>query len=80
MNNHIKDITLMGRLAYILMCIEKFLVNVYPKRDWQLLSKAFWAFSRLCISNWMYFYGELTPDIVLHDGKYNRDIQQFFTQ
>ena len=62
-------ISLMGRLAYLLMCIEAYLVNVYPDRDWRVLAKAFWFFPKWMASDWIFFFYALTPDFVLHPEK-----------
>ena len=29
-----RNITMTGRLIYIFMCIERYLVSLYPERDW----------------------------------------------
>ena len=76
----ITRISLMGRLAYILMCIEAYLVHVYPDRDWRLLARAMWLSGPLDVSDWMYVYGYLTPECVLHDGEYTQDVQEYFTR
>ena len=75
----IDGLSLMGRFAYMLMCVEAYLVNMYPERDWQVLAKAFWQFSCWTVSDWYYFYRELKPDVILHGGDYTRDVQDVFT-
>ena len=79
MDRGIDKISLMGRLGYVLMCLEKYLTNIYPDRDWTLLAKALWKFSRWTVSDWMFLYGDLTPDTVLHGGEFNADVGSVFT-
>ncbi len=69
----------MGRLAYILMCVEAYLVTIYKERNWKPLAKAFWLFPSMCISEWLFFYGQVIPDTVLHDGGYDQLIPFYLT-
>ena len=36
------NISLLGRLCYLFMCIEKYLVNKYPDRDWTVVADRLW--------------------------------------
>ena len=42
MTDELKNISLTGRLCYLFMCIEKFLVSCYPDRDWTPAAKKCW--------------------------------------
>ena len=79
-NDNVSKLSLVGRMAYVLMCVEAYLVHVYPDRDWRLLAKAFCFFSTTCFETWMLLYEQLTPDVALHDGEYNQIVQLLFTQ
>ena len=52
--NDFYSITMTGRLCYIFMCIERYLVTLYPDRDWTPISKSlekemiFLTFIRIC--------------------------------
>ena len=70
-NDSYSHLPLMARFAYILMCVETYLLHVYPDRDWSLLAKVFWRFPKWMISDWMFLYCELTPDVVLHNENYD---------
>ena len=72
------NLSLRGRLAYIVMCIEAYLVNVYPERDWRFLAKALWLFPSMPLYGWMLFYGKLLPD-THHTDKDKEDIQAYLT-
>ena len=62
---------LMARMAYIVMCVETYLVHVHPDRDWRPLARAFWHFPLWSICDWLFFYAELTPDVALHHPNYD---------
>ena len=79
MNKAYIQLSLMGRLAYILMCIEAYLVKVHPERDWRVFAKAFWLFPSMDISDWLFLYKELMPDTAFYKGKYSLDVQEYFS-
>ena len=37
-----RNITMTGRLIYIFMCIERYLVSMYPDRDWTQVASRMW--------------------------------------
>ena len=37
-----RNITMTGRLIYIFMCIERYLVSMYPDRDWTPVARRMW--------------------------------------
>ncbi|MDE6318273.1 MAG: hypothetical protein K2M22_00880, partial [Lachnospiraceae bacterium] len=45
MTDELKNISLTGRLCYLFMCIEKYLVSVYPDRDWMPVAKKCWQWT-----------------------------------
>lgn len=38
----LRNITMTGRLIYIFMCIERYLVSLYPERDWTPVANRMW--------------------------------------
>jgi len=36
------NISMIGRLSYLFMCIEKYLVNRYPDKDWSVVADRLW--------------------------------------
>ena len=42
MNTELNLISMNGRMAYVIMCVERFLVAVYPERDWKPLARTMW--------------------------------------
>lgn len=39
MDNRFDSVSMNGRMAYVIMCVEAFLVSEYPDRDWTFLSE-----------------------------------------
>ena len=72
------NLSLMGRMAYIVMCIEAYLVNVWPDHDWRFLARGLWLFPSMPLYGWMLFYGMLLPGTHRID-KDIKDIQAYYT-
>lgn len=49
MSGKLENISMMGRMAYVIMCVEKYLLNKYPNRNWKLLSEILWNFMEIHI-------------------------------
>ncbi len=43
-----RQITMTGRLIYIFMCIERYLVSLYPGRDWTPVAERMWNRTKSC--------------------------------
>lgn len=39
------NITMTGKICYIFMCIERYLVDKYPDRDWTPVAKHMWQWT-----------------------------------
>ena len=37
MDTRFNTISMNGRMAYVIMCVEKYLKSIYPNKDWTLL-------------------------------------------
>ena len=42
MDKRFENITMNGRMFFIFMCIERYLLALYPDRDWSLVAKKMW--------------------------------------
>jgi len=58
-----ENITLTGRLCYIFMCIEKYLVTLYPQKDWTPVAKRMWQWTN-------------SEDLEIADDIYNQAIPE----
>lgn len=46
MKNKIENISLNGRLAYLIMCCEAYLKSKYPERDWKFVAENMWEITK----------------------------------
>ena len=60
-----KAVSLTGRLCYLFMCIERYLVFCYPDRDWTPLARKMWAWTEDWWSDGCYRYSHLVPRYLL---------------
>ena len=42
MTNQLDQVSMNGRMAYLIMCIERFLTGKYPDRDWSDVARKMW--------------------------------------
>ena len=42
MDKRFENITMTGRMCYIFMCMERYLLALYPDRDWTFVAKKMW--------------------------------------
>ena len=40
-----KNISITGRLCYLFMCIEKYLISMYPDKDWTVVAERLWLWT-----------------------------------
>lgn len=66
MDQKFDAVSFLGRLAYIIMCVEQFLVALYPDRDWTVLSEKLWLCTRLDLVEWTSMFAGVLPDVLMH--------------
>ena len=78
--NKLADISMNGRMAYTIMCVEAYLVSKYPDRDWTIVSREMWKATN---EYWDIFYDafcELLPEIFLTYDSYNEDLAKSISE
>lgn len=77
----LKSVSVAGRIAFILMCIEKYIVTQYPEKDWTPLAEEMWKFNDSYWDEWLYSFIDLFPECIdendsfeEYTGKYSYDI------
>ena len=67
-----ENITMNGRMCYIFMCIERYLLSLYPDRDWTPAAKRMWDWSAVCWScdDELDRYIQLIPECILEFNTY----------
>lgn len=74
MNNNLKNISMNGRIAYAIQCIEKYLVEKYPNKDFKKLSIEMWKATSDFFDKWHDEFIEIIPEYLYEFGeKYQKD-------
>lgn len=76
----LKTISIAGRIAFIIMCIEKYCITQYPDKDWTPLAEEMWKFNDSYWDEWLYSLIDLFPECIdendsfeEYTGKYSYD-------
>lgn len=56
------EISMNGRMAYLILCIEKYLITKYAGKDWTILSKILWDVTSNYWDEWDFKYVEIIPE------------------
>ena len=73
MKNKLEDVSMNGRMAYVIMCVEAYLKSVYPQKDWTLIAKAMWKATNTNWGDWPDLYCVYIPDVFLHYNSFDED-------
>ncbi|MBQ7567853.1 hypothetical protein IJT17_03520 [bacterium] len=80
MKHKLAQVSMNGRMAYTIMCVEAFLVNQYPDRDWRLIAKKMWAATTINWGDWPDIYCLFIPDLLLQYDDYDpKEFMPFMT-
>lgn len=71
MDSRFSNISMNGRMAYVIMCVELYLKNTYPEKDWNLLSEAMWKATNMNWGDWSDFYFGFIPDVIFQYSSYD---------
>ena len=63
-------ISMNGRMAYSILCVEAFLLNKYPSDDWTILSKLMWKSTSSLWDEWDKKYIEIIPEYLFEKNTY----------
>ncbi|MDE6427061.1 MAG: hypothetical protein K2K89_13140 [Ruminococcus sp.] len=76
----LRGVSVAGRIAFIIMCIEKYIVAQYPEKDWTPLAEEMWKFNDSYWDEWLDSFVDLFPEYINeynefedYAGKYSRD-------
>lgn len=76
----LRSISVSGRIAFIIMCIEKYLVVQYPEKDWSPLAEEMWKYNDSYWDEWLDSFIDLIPEYINeyngfeeYTGKYSYD-------
>lgn len=66
------DISMTGRLCYLFMCIEKYLVNKYPDRDWRIVADRLWNWTEEYWNDAQEKSDQIIPEYILAYNSYEK--------
>ena len=71
MTNQLYNVSMNGRMAYVIMCVEAYLVNKYHEKDWTIISKLMWKATSMNWADWSDLYSTIIPDVFLQYEQYS---------
>ena len=76
------DISIRGRIAYVILCFEKYVQVKYPDVDMQPVLKMMWSVvdSSDYIDNSAYRYLEIVPECLFEKDHYSTDVFEELTE
>lgn len=76
----IEEISLRGRIAYAIMCIEAYLKNEYPNKNWIILSQKMWEATNSFLDEWSFSFGEFIPEFVFEFPDYESSYFEYISK
>ena len=64
------DISMNGRMAYLILCVESYAVAMYPVKDWSKLSQWMWAATSEYWDEWDEKFMEIIPEYLFEKNSY----------
>lgn len=80
MDNKLSNVSMIGRMAYTIMCVESFLTSVYSDRDWSLVAAAMWKATSTNWGDWPEMYSAYIPDVLLSYDHYDDDLADVISE
>ena len=82
MENKLKDVSMNGRMAYTIMCVEAFLASRYPERDWTFVAENMWeATSCEYWNRWTDKYVGFIPCVLFEYSEYDKeDLEECYSK
>ena len=80
LSDKIKNISMNGRMAYAVMCVENYLVKIYPDKDWNILSKKMWASTAEYWNDWYDQFIECIPEYLFEADTYGASEFEYLTE
>ena len=66
----IQKVSMNGRMAYIVLCVEKYLITKYPEKDWSILSEKMWPVTSEAWDEWIESFIEIIPQYLFEFESY----------
>ncbi len=73
-------ISMNGRMAYGIKCVEKFLLTVYPDKNWAILSEKMWPVTNMPWDEWSEAFMEVIPQYLFEFDNYSDSGFEFISE
>ena len=73
MNKRFDNVSMNGRMAYVIMCVESFLCTEHPDKQWNFIAKRMWDATSMNWGDWPDEYSVVIPDVLLQYDVYDAD-------
>lgn len=82
LKNKLEDVSMVGRIAYLVMCCETYLKSKYPERDWSFVAQNMWDVTNAEYWNdWTDKYVGFIPSVLFDYEKYDKEeLGECYTQ
>ncbi|MCR5798711.1 MAG: hypothetical protein K6G69_01425 [Lachnospiraceae bacterium] len=80
MTSRFSNISMNGRMAYTILCVETFLSNRYKENDWSLISKAMWKATSTNWGEWPDFYSVFIPSVLFEYAEYDDELAESMSE
>ena len=75
-----KNISMIGRFAYAIMCAERYALAKYHKKNWKPLFKWMWKGTSEYFDEWWYHFMEILPEYLYEFDNYKDADFEYLTE
>lgn len=80
-NNNFENVSIVGRIAYGIMCAEEYLIYKYPDKNWKLVTDDFWKITKLDLwDEWMEEVIEIIPEYLFEFKDYKTSNFEYLSE
>ncbi|MCF0187554.1 MAG: hypothetical protein HUJ98_13840 [Bacteroidaceae bacterium] len=80
MKQRFENMSINGRMAYVIMCVEVWLQGKYPDRDWTIVSETMWKATEMNWGDWLEIYAGYIPHVLFSYEEYGEDLPESFSE
>ena len=78
--NDFSDISLCGRIAYVIMCAERYALKKFPNKNWKPLFSWMWKVTSDYFDEWYYRFMEILPEYLYEFDNYKDADFEFLSE
>lgn len=80
MENKLSSVSMNGRMAYTIMCVEAYLINQHPDRNWSVVAEAMWKATSTNWGDWPEVFSAYIPSVLLEYDEYDEELAESFSE